>query len=86
MTFCIFLFYSPYTKQLIKFVNMLVYTFYLSRLVRYTNSYHTTIGIGKCYDRYCLCFRFYLNAFAIKCLIFLAGLYFLYGLLSIFTY
>ena len=58
---------------------MLVNPFNLPSLIRYPNGYYATIRIGKCHDGHSQCLRLYLNAFAVKCLVFLPGCYFLYG-------
>ena len=58
---------------------MLINPLNLPSLIRNSNGYHTAISICKCYDGYSQSLRIYLNTLAVKCLVFLTRLYFLYG-------
>ena len=56
---------------------MLVNPLNFPSLIRYPNGYHATIRIGKCYNRHSQSLRVYLNALAVKCLVFFPSCYFL---------
>ena len=72
------------TQQLIQLLRMLIHALYFPSLVRYANSNHSTISVGKCNDGYSQSFWFNLNTLAIKGLAFLASYYFLYSHITLF--